>query len=244
MKTLKFIGIGTGNPDHITLAGQEAIRSADCVLIPRKGAQKDDLADLRRGIVLRADPAARMVEYEVPERDAEMPYALAVEQWHAAIAEVWKSAFPNDAETIAFLVWGDPSLYDSSLRIAARLRPEANSEVVPGITALQALTAAHRIPLNEINKPIHITTGRQLRDHGWPSGTDRVAVMLDGNCSFQRLDPTGIQIWWGAFLGMPNEMLRSGPLSEVCREIVDLRTVARAEHGWIMDTYLLSRVAA
>lgn len=242
MKMLTFIGIGTGNPDHLTLAGQTAIRAADCVLIPRKGTDKDDLADIRRAIVLQADPTAQMVEYQVPQRDTEIAYDEAVEQWHDAIARVWMSSMPEAAEKIAFLVWGDPSLYDSSLRIAARLRPEPKTAVVPGITALQALTAAHRIPLNDINQPVLITTGRQLREHGWPSGTNRIAVVLDGTCSFQSLDPTGIQIWWGAFLGMPNEILRAGPLDEVCREIVDLRRRARDDHGWIMDTYLLSRV--
>ncbi len=241
MKLLTFIGIGTGNPDHITLAGQEAIRRSDCVLIPTKGAAKDDLAGIRRDIVQRADPDARVVEYDLPERDADLPYAVAVEKWHDEIAEVWQASFPENATRIAFLIWGDPSLYDSSLRIAARLKPEPKTEVVPGITALQALTAAHRIPLNDINKPVLITTGRQLRDHGWPSGADRVAVMLDGACSFQHLDPKGIHIWWGAFLGLRNELLRSGPLDAVRREIVDLRAVAREEHGWIMDTYLMSR---
>ena len=70
----------------------------------------------------------------------------------------------------------------------------------------------------------------------------RVAVMLDGQCSFETLEPEGISIWWGAYLGLPNEVLRQGLLAEVGPEIVALRDAARAEHGWIMDTYLLERV--
>ena len=141
---------------------------------------------------------------------------------------------------VALLVWGDPSLYDSALRVAARLSPAPEVSVIPGITSLQALTAAFAMPLNDINAPVLITTGRQLRDHGWPGDARRVAVMLDGECSFTGLDPEGIEIWWGAFLSLPNQILRHGPLADVGNEIVELRAEARAAHGWIMDTYLLA----
>ena len=97
------------------------------------------------------------------------------------------------------------------------------------------------MPLNQINAPVQITTGRQLRDKGWPRDADRIAVMLDGECSFQAIDPTGVTIWWGAYLGLPNQVLCHGPLDEVGAEIVDLRAKAREAHGWIMDTYLLER---
>jgi precorrin-6A synthase len=140
-------------------------------------------------------------------------------------------------------VWGDPSLYDSTLRIAERLAVQlpVKVSVVPGITALQALTAAHAIALNDINAPVTITTGRQLRDFGWPQSADTVAVMLDGHCAFQHLATEGITIWWGAYLGMPQQILVSGPLAEVSARILVERQAARAAHGWVMDTYLMRR---
>ena len=51
-------------------------------------------------------------------------------------------------------------------------------------------------------------------------------------------------IHWGAYLGMPQEIVIAGPLAEVGARIVAARTEARARHGWIMDTYLLRRVKA
>ena len=45
-----LIGIGTGNPEHMTVQGIRALNAADLVLVPRKGAAKDDLAELRREI--------------------------------------------------------------------------------------------------------------------------------------------------------------------------------------------------
>ena len=241
MQKLSLIGIGTGDPGHVTLAGQVAMRAVDAILIPRKGAKKDDLADLRRTIVRRSAPDVPMVEFDLPIRDTSLPYHEGVECWHDAIAEAWRAAVPSTASHIGLLVWGDPSLYDSTLRIAQRLSPAPEVTVIPGITALQALTAAFAMPLNQINAPVQITTGRQLREKGWPRDADRIAVMLDGECSFQAIDPTGVTIWWGAYLGLPNQVLCHGPLDEVGPEIVDLRAKAREAHGWIMDTYLLER---
>ena len=247
MIELLLIGIGTGNPEHLTRQGEAAIRDADIILIPRKGRAKSDLADLRRAIcaeVLHGQADTRIVEFDLPVRDAEGDYFKGVDEWHDEIAIAWQNAVAEagrEYSRIALLIWGDPSLYDSSLRIASRLSPVPKITVIPGITALQALTAAHGIPLNEIGAPVLITTGRKLRDEGWPSDADTVVVMLDGKCSFQSLDAEGIEIWWGAFLGMKEELLLHGPLSETGHRIVQARSAARKEHGWIMDTYLMRR---
>ena len=107
----------------------------------------------------------------------------------------------------------------------------------------QALTAAHAIPVNDIGAPYVVTTGRRLRDEGWPPGADTVVVMLDGGCAFQTLDPEGIDIWWGAYVGMEEEILRAGPLAAIGGDIVTARAAARAAHGWIMDVYLMRRSA-
>lgn len=242
---LTLIGIGTGNPDHVTAEAARAMREADLILIPRKGADKADLADLRKRIVTRiCTHPPRLVHFGMPARRADDGYLRGVEEWHDAIAGRWQAAIasvrPAPAR-VALLIWGDPSLYDSSLRIAGRLDPPPRLRVIPGITALQALTAAHAIPLNEIGAPFSVTTGRRLRQQGWPEGFDTVAVMLDGACSFQTIDPAGVEIWWGAFLGMEEEILIRGPLAEVGGKIAETRARARTEHGWIMDIYLMRR---
>ncbi|XDA99991.1 precorrin-6A synthase (deacetylating) [Sulfitobacter sp. LCG007] len=248
MTELVLIGIGTGNPDHLTGEGRKALREADLILIPRKGPDKADLADLRRDIVagVAGDANARIAEFDLPTRATDIAYLDAVERWHDAIAEVWARLMATHAGAgkVALLVWGDPSLYDSTLRIAARLDPVPVLRVIPGITSLQALTAAHAIPLNTLGGSVLVTTGRRLLSEGWPENADTVAVMLDGGCAFQSLDPQGLEIWWGAFLGMPEQILVNGPLELVARRIVEQRAEARAAHGWIMDTYLLRRTRA
>ncbi len=243
MTTLHLIGIGTGNPDHVTGQAIKVLNGADLILIPRKGEAKSDLADLRRQILSRVLTApVPVAEYDVPQRADQDDYLGAVNDWHDAIAQVWAdtiAAHPG-AETVALMVWGDPSLYDSTLRIAARL-PDLAVKVIPGITSLQALTAAHAIPLNTLAAPVTITTGRNLRDHGWPSGATTLVVMLDKGGAFTSIDPDGTEIWWGAYVGMPEETLIRGPLAKVSEEILATRARLRSEHGWIMDIYLLRR---
>ncbi|MEL6564981.1 MAG: precorrin-6A synthase (deacetylating) [Pseudomonadota bacterium] len=245
MSHLFLIGIGTGNPDHLTGEARRAIADADLFLIPRK-ADKSDLADLRTQIIADVRDDARIAYFDMPVRDDALPYLDRVEAWHDAIAHLWTSAMAAhpDATRVALLVWGDPSLYDSTLRIAGRLNPARTVRVIAGITAVQALTAAHAIPLNTVNAPVTISTGRRLRDTGWPDGCDTLVVMLDGSCEFQNLDGAGFDIWWGAYLGMPEQILMHGRLSDVCDDIIATRATARGAHGWIMDTYLLRPVRA
>jgi precorrin-6A synthase len=243
MIALDLIGIGTGNPEHVTLAALRAMREADLILLPRKGEGKADLVDLRRQIcAAHLEDLSRVVEFDLPVRDASGGYLDGVNDWHDSIAGAWRAAIdahlPGGGR-VALLVWGDPSLYDSTLRIAARLG--IVPRVVPGVTSLSVLTAAHAIPLNDLGAPVVITTGRQLRDHGWPEGARSVAVMLDSGGAFDSVAAEGVTIWWGAYLGMANQVLIAGPLAEVGERITATRVALRAQNGWIMDIYLLRR---
>lgn len=245
---LTLIGIGTGNPEHLTLQAIRAINRQDLILIPQKGEGKADLAGLRHTICdeVLTNTTTRIVAFDLPLRDeATADYRRRVDDWHDAIAVAWQGAIaqhPN-AQNVALLVWGDPSLYDSTLRIAARLDPAPMLEVIPGITSLHALTAAHAIAVNEIGAPFVVTTGRRLRDEGWPHGVDTAVVMLDAGGAFTALDPAGIEIWWGAYVGMPEQIICEGKLADVSAKIIALRAEARARHGWIMDIYILRRKA-
>ncbi|MFV0369337.1 MAG: precorrin-6A synthase (deacetylating) [Hyphomicrobiaceae bacterium] len=251
---LVLIGIGTGNPDHLTLEAVKALKGADLVLVPLKGNAKADLAGVRRAILAKHVDSAQtaIAEFAMPVRDAAEPdYRRGVERWHDAIAVAWRREIEayrtqtgvSSALSVALLVWGDPSLYDSTLRIAERLQAvmDVQVRVVPGLTSIQMLTAAHAIPLNEIGQSVLITTGRQLKENGWPGCADTVVVMLDGETSFRHISPDGVLIWWGAYLGLEQQLIVGGPLQEVGGRIVDMRAKAREEHGWIMDVYVLRR---
>jgi precorrin-6A synthase len=241
-RRIHVIGIGVGDPDYVTVQAIAALNDTQVFFAMDKGEAKADLVALRRTICERfiREPGYRFVELPDPKRSADADYRDAVSDWHAARAGVWAMAInaelgPDDVG--AFLAWGDPSLYDSTLRVldAVAAEVDISYDVIPGITAVQALTARHRIPLNDIGEPVLMTTGRQLRAHGL-SGS--AVVMLDAECSFLGC-PADTRIWWGAYLGTADELLVAGTVGEVGARIAEARTEARARHGWIMDTYLL-----
>ena len=242
MRSIHVIGIGVGDPDFVTAQAIRALNDTQVFFAMDKREATSDLVELRREVCRRfiSQPGYRFVELPDPVRAADGEYTAGVADWHAARARLWANAIETelaDDGVGAFLAWGDPSLYDSTLRILDEVarHVELRYDVIPGITAVQALTARHRIPLNDIGEPVLITTGRQLRATGL---TGSAVVMLDGDCAF--LDcPPQTRIWWGAYLGTPNELLVSGTVGEVGERIRAIRADARAAHGWIMDTYLL-----
>jgi precorrin-6A synthase len=239
---IHVIGIGAGDPEYVTVQAIEALNRTQVFFAMDKGPAKSDLVALRREICARyiRQPDYRFVELPDPRRAEGGDYRDVVSEWHAARARIWAQAIAAELGPDgvgAFLAWGDPSLYDSTLRILDALAAEIDLryDVIPGIGAIQALTARHRIPLNDVGEPVLITTGRQLRAHGL-SGT--AVVMLDGECSFRDCPPD-TRIWWGAYLGTDDELLAAGTVGEVGDSIAALRADARTRHGWIMDTYLL-----
>ena len=92
MLTLSLIGIGCGDPEQLTLAAIGAINAADLILIPRKGEEKTDLAELRREICARVltSRKTKLIEFDLPARDAAREdYRGGVDDWHDAVAAVW-----------------------------------------------------------------------------------------------------------------------------------------------------------
>ncbi|MBP1859226.1 precorrin-6A synthase (deacetylating) [Rhizobium herbae] len=252
MKNVLIVGIGTGNPEHMTVQAINALNAANTLFIPTKGEAKAQLAGIRRDIVSRyvTRPDSRVVEFAIPVRQtADRSYHQSVDQWHAAIATAYERLLLEElgeGQTGAFLVWGDPMLYDSTIRIIERVRAletvAFDYSVIPGITSIQALAASHRIPLNLVGKPVEITTGRRLSE-SFPQRSETVVVMLDGEQAFMRIEDPDARIYWGAYLGTEQEIVISGRLAEVKEDILASRAEARARHGWIMDIYLLQKGA-
>lgn len=245
-RRIHVIGIGAGDPGYVTAQAAEALNEVDVFFAMDKGSQKDDLVALRREICRRfiREPGYRFVELPDPPRSGATPdspaYRQVVADWHAARAGLWARAMRDelsDDGVGAFLAWGDPSLYDSTLRILGMVGEslDFSYDVIPGITAIQALTARHRIPLNDVGEPVLISTGRKLREHGLTGAT---VVMLDGDGAYGACPPQ-TKIWWGAYLGTPQELLIEGTVGEVGERIASVRATARERQGWIMDTYLL-----
>ncbi|GII57162.1 precorrin-6A synthase (deacetylating) [Planotetraspora thailandica] len=300
------IGIGAGDPGHLTVQAIDALAKADVFFLLDKGREADDLAGLRREIIAsHAREPYRVVEVPDPERDrgpaadttantaanatanttanttactnahtaastestaaditartttdtndnADMStYTAAVDDWRSRRADVVERLIARelgDDETGAFLVWGDPALYDGTIavieEVLARGRVRFDHTIIPGVSSVSALAARHRIGLTRVGRPLLITTGRRLAE-ALENGTDDVVVMLDSGCAFADIAQAAeFDIYWGAYLGTPDEILIAGRAGDVAERICSERAAARARKGWIMDTYLLRRVTS
>lgn len=249
MRTVKVIGVGMGNPRHLTAEAVEALRSVDVFFIMEKGSAADELAAVRRDLCTAVIGTGRhrfVTVADPPRARSATAYAQAVQDWTAdrstVLLDTMEAQLPP-GQTAGIMAWGDPAFYDSTLRVLDRGRAAGHLEVevVPGISSMQMLAAAHCVSLTRVGYPLYVTTGRRLAEEGLPSGCHDVVVMLDGRCSFRHLDPDGVHIYWGVDLGGPDQTIVSGELGAVADTIVARRAEVRSRRGWAMDTYLLRR---
>jgi precorrin-6A synthase len=248
-RKVTIIGMGAGDPDYLTIQAVNAMNRVDVFFIPDKGAEKAELGRFRHAVIDRyvRERPFRKVEYRVPtRREGGDCYEETVAEWHAEIAETYRElilAKLKESEVGGFLVWGDPTLYDSTLRILERVRAMADIEleydVIPGISSVQALAARHRAPINEIGRAVLITNGRELGE-GLPNNVESVAVLLNADKALRQADGE-LDAYWGAYVGMPQEILASGKLKDIVDDIERSRAEARRKNGWIMDCLLLKK---
>lgn len=242
---VRILGVGMG-PQHVTAEVADALRNVDYVVAPEKSSD-DGLLALRRAVIAAHADTVPIVTVADPRRDrsAELTtaeYERAVADWHAARAGRYADVLAERGGTAAFLVWGDPSLYDSTIRIVQQVKDlgvELDYDVLPGISAPQLLAARHRIVLHPVGRPVHITTGRRLLD-AVAEGQDNIVAMLNRELA----DLSGLAewtIWWGANLGAPGERLASGRVGDVLDEIIAARRQTQADAGWVMDIFLVRK---
>lgn len=250
MRRVVLIGVGPGDPEQVTLEAVRAMNEVGFFVVTSKG-HRDPLAAAREQLLARhVSGQPRMVVVEDPERDRSPEgtdtaagYERAVVEWHEARAARYTEELRMHPGDAGFLVWGDPSLYDSTIRVLQRVTERLDAElvVVPGVSSLAALAARHRIVLQEIGQPVHVTTGRRLPE-AVAQGQQNIAVLLNRSLDELRaIDPAGWQVWWGANLGTGSERLVAGVLSEVLPVIEAARDEARETAGWVMDVYVLRR---
>lgn len=247
-RRVRIVGIGSGGRDQITVEGVAALRGVNYAVAAMKGPD-DPLLGLRRRFLGRHAPGLELVGVPDPPRDrspestrAAGGYRDAVVDWHHARSLAFEDVLANRPGDVAIPVWGDPAFYDSTVRIVEQILERGgldfDVDVLPGISALQVLAARHRLVLHEIGGTVTVTTGRRLRQV-IDAGADNIVVMLSAELPLDELEDW--RVWWGGNLGDPGEQLVAGRVGEVLTELRERRDRLRAEHGWVMDVYLLRR---
>ena len=252
---LYLIGIGFGNAKHVTKEAANTLKNCNLILIGKKKEEKSDIADLKTHICkfFVKINSVNFQEFIIPERQSfSKKYVNSVVEWHDQIAKTWveiingyTSRTKKMTLNVGVPIWGDPSLYDSSQRIALRVKNSLRNtsiKLIPGLSSIQLLVSAFGIPFNEIGKSVLITTGRLLKEKGWPDGVETIYVVLDGECSFKFLQVNNIYVWWAAYLGMKEQTLIQGEVQKIGQDIINTRNTLRSVKGWILDIYKLQRI--
>ncbi|MFM6852003.1 MAG: precorrin-6A synthase (deacetylating), partial [Terrabacter sp.] len=255
---IRVIGIGTGDPGHVTGEGARALASVDVVVVLGPAGEQRDRVAARRALcdaLVPADRAYRFVQVTGPRRGpGEEPrdaaYGAGDDGWLPAWVDACAQAIDGLADhesTVGFLVSGDAVLDNPTLRVVdglvERLAGRGTAvehDVVAGVSPAFVLAARHRITLGRNGAPVHVTTGRRLADE-FDVGLGDVVVLLDDHLACSSLVDAfpDLELIWGAYLGSPDELLVRGRLAEIIDEVQHVRAEARQRHGWITDTYLL-----
>ena len=133
------IGVGPGDPELMTLKAKRILDEADVVAYVM-AAGKPSFA---RAIVsdFIAD-GQQEYSFEVPMKPSRQPAQLAYDRATLDIAE-----FLEAGKNVVVLCEGDPFYYGSFMYLFERLNGQYETEIVPGISSLNAGAAALKRPI-------------------------------------------------------------------------------------------------
>ena len=151
-RTLIGVGVGPGDPELVTLRTVRILREADAILVPYTEATTDGPG--------RAETIITAVAPEIVERIKRIPFSMRERSgvgekrrasWQVS-ADAAITAFDEGARTVALATVGDPTVFSTFTYLRANVEerlPDVSVELSPGITAMQALSAASGRPLVE-----------------------------------------------------------------------------------------------
>lgn len=249
MRKIWIIGIGAGHPEQLTIQAIKAMNATDVFFVPYKGSDKQALNTVRKELCERyiEHRDYRLIDFRMPPRDSSGgDYPASVQRWRLQVEDCYQRLIRdhlNASQSAAFLVWGDPALYDGTIDVCKAIQggdPGIEIDVIPGISSLQALAARHQTTLTRSGQSLTIAPGRK-----WSSTLcghiDNLAVMLDATAQLKALSDPDLYIYWGANIGLPEEVLVEGALNDVMPEIEASRRRLRQAQGWVMDSCLIRR---
>ncbi|MEL4359026.1 MULTISPECIES: precorrin-2 C(20)-methyltransferase [unclassified Luteococcus] len=205
------VGVGPGDPELVTLKAARLLREADAVLVPATESSGDGPGRAEQ-LVTAVAPDTRIIRIPFSMADRRGVTPRREESWQAS-ATAALELFREGAHSVVFATIGDPSVYSTFSYLAGTVtaqRPDVVTEVVPGITAMQALAAASGTPLCEGTEILALVPA--TRDL---TGLDPVLQAADSVCLYKggrqlpavraalaRHGRTGVM---GSRLGLPDE---------------------------------------
>ncbi len=150
--TFYGVGVGPGDPELITLKTARVLAAVDWIYHPAGAKGKDGFARrIVAGLGLPDDKFRGVSLCMTRDRATDLStYAAAA----AAIGEEVQTG-----RSVAWITEGDPLLYSTFIHVYDELRaryPLLRTEIVPGISSVQAAAARAEIPLANLDESIAI----------------------------------------------------------------------------------------
>lgn len=150
MSCLYGVGVGTGNPELITLKALRILQSVPVIAYPAS----EEGNSFARSIV------AEFLQGNQIEIPIVLPFKLekSAQPFYDKAAEVLAEHL-NNGRDVAVLCEGDPFFYGSFMYIYDRLSPKFETEIIPGISSVMASAAMIGVPLTYRNDIFMVLSG-------------------------------------------------------------------------------------
>ncbi|MDY6901844.1 MAG: precorrin-2 C(20)-methyltransferase [Cyanobacteriota bacterium] len=144
------VGVGTGNPELITLKALRILQSVSVVAYPASETGNS----FARSIV------AEFLQDNQIEIPIVLPFKLekSAQPFYDKASEQLAEHLSNGRD-VAVLCEGDPFFYGSFMYIYDRLSPKFDTEIIPGISSVMASAAMIGIPLTYRNDVFMVLSG-------------------------------------------------------------------------------------
>lgn len=213
------VGLGPGDPSLMTVRAVEVIAEADVVAY-HSARHGRSIARAIAAKHLRADHIEEALVYPVTTESTDHPggYRGALDDFYEEAA-ARLAAHLDAGRTVAVISEGDPLFYGSYQHMHKRLAHRYPTEVVPGVTSINAAAARLGRPLVEADEVLTVLPGTLPEEEltARLAATDSAVVMKLGR----------------TFPAVRRAMERAGRLPEAC--YVERATMAGERTGALAD---------
>ncbi|MFE7316706.1 precorrin-2 C(20)-methyltransferase [Streptomyces sp. NPDC057555] len=176
------VGLGPGDPSLMTLRAVEVIAEADVVAY-HSARHGRSIARSIAARHIRPDHVEEALVYPVTTESTDHPggYRGALDDFYEEAAERL-AAHLDAGRTVAVISEGDPLFYGSYQHMHKRLAHRYPTEVVPGVTSINAAAARLGTPLTEADEVLTVLPGTLSEEEltARLSATDSAVVMKLG----------------------------------------------------------------